>query len=180
MACLRRTPGLRETHFEKFRTVRSIHWSVKQITKSLTIRFDVPTRVNIQKADFWGMKSSGNLKTAVSIWDSPLAGCCEHKTGLFVSIRNTFEQLSNCQLHGQCSRKCFPDAGAGIVRIIGTATGLQVARCGIRISVAQRDFSLLRNFQTVSGAHTASYSMGTVILSRVKMARAWSWPLTSI
>jgi hypothetical protein len=71
--------------------------------------------VNIQNADFWDMKSGGNLKTAVFIWDSPLDGCFENNTELFVSIRNTFDQLSNCQLHGQCSRKCFPDAEASII-----------------------------------------------------------------
>jgi hypothetical protein len=42
-------------------------------------------------------------------------------------------------------------------------------------------FSLLRNVQTASGAHSASYPMATedCFLSD-KAAGAWSWPLTSI
>jgi hypothetical protein len=44
---------------------------------------------------------------------------------------------------------------------VDTATVLQAGRNGVRILAGARDFSLLRNMQTGSGAHPASYSMGT-------------------
>jgi hypothetical protein len=43
-----------------------------------------------------------------------------------------------------------------------------------------QEFSLLHVVQTGSGAHPASYPMGTGgSLSEVKAAGAWSWPLIS-
>jgi hypothetical protein len=43
---------------------------------------------------------------------------------------------------------------------------------GIRIPAGAKDFSLLKNVQTGSGAHTASYSTDTRVLSRDKAAGA--------
>jgi hypothetical protein len=41
------------------------------------------------------------------------------------------------------------------------------------------DFSLLHSIQTCSGAHLASYPMGTGgSFPTVKVAVMWSWPLT--
>ena len=40
-------------------------------------------------------------------------------------------------------------------------TELRVGLAGVRILVVATDFSLLQNVQTGSGAHPASYSMGT-------------------
>jgi hypothetical protein len=57
------------------------------------------------------------------------------------------------------------------------ATGLTA---GIRFPSGVKDFSLLPSVQAGSGAHPASYSMGTgASVSEWKAAGAWSWPLTS-
>jgi hypothetical protein len=60
---------------------------------------------------------------------------------------------------------------------VGIATG-----CMARVRVlAVQDFSLLYSVQTGSGAHLASYTMGTGgSFPGGKAAGAWSWPLTSI
>ena len=49
--------------------------------------------------------------------------------------------------------------------VVDTATTLQAGRSGVRIPVGERDFVLLQNVQTGCGAHTASYSVGTEVLS---------------
>jgi hypothetical protein len=49
-------------------------------------------------------------------------------------------------------------------------TRLRAGWSGVRISTVGRDFSRLRNVQTISGARSASYSFGTVVLSRGKVA----------
>jgi hypothetical protein len=62
--------------------------------------------------------------------------------------------------------------------LIGIATGWTA---GVRFPAGARDISLLHSFQTGSGAHPASYPMGTgSCFSGGKAAGAWSWPLTSI
>jgi hypothetical protein len=45
---------------------------------------------------------------------------------------------------------------------IGIVTRLQAGGSGVRIPEGERDFSLLQNIQSSSGAHPASYSMGKV------------------
>jgi hypothetical protein len=58
--------------------------------------------------------------------------------------------------------------------------GLRAGRQGFEFRPRQ-DFSLPRNVQTVSVIYPASYSMGTGRdFPRVKVAWAWSWPLTSM
>jgi hypothetical protein len=52
------------------------------------------------------------------------------------------------------------------IAVAGKATGLCARRSRIRILLGVKDFSLLQNFQSSSGAHPASYSMGTGVLSR--------------
>jgi hypothetical protein len=42
---------------------------------------------------------------------------------------------------------------------------LRAGQCGVRIPVGARDFSIFQNFRTDSGAHTASCSTGTGVLS---------------
>jgi len=49
--------------------------------------------------------------------------------------------------------------------VVGLATRLQAGRPGIRIPVGLRDFSLLQNVQAGPGAHLASYSVGTGVIS---------------
>jgi hypothetical protein len=43
---------------------------------------------------------------------------------------------------------------------------IQAGGSGVRIPVGTRDFALLQKVQTDSGAHLASYTMGTGVLSR--------------
>jgi hypothetical protein len=50
--------------------------------------------------------------------------------------------------------------------VIDVASRLRARRSGMRILVGARDFSLLQNAHTGSGAHAASYSIGTPIISR--------------
>ena len=45
------------------------------------------------------------------------------------------------------------------------ATRLRAGRSGVRIPAEARDFSPLQNVGSGSGAHTASYSLGTSVLS---------------
>ena len=52
------------------------------------------------------------------------------------------------------------------------ATVLQAGRNGVRIPAGTRQFSLLQNVQTGSGAHQAYYLMGTEALSRGKRNRS--------
>jgi hypothetical protein len=53
--------------------------------------------------------------------------------------------------------------------VVGLDTRLQAGRPGIRIPVGSRYFSLLQNVQAVPGAHLASYSVGTGVISRGKI-----------
>lgn len=62
----------------------------------------------------------------------------------------------------------------------GGISSLRAGRRGVRIPVGARDFSLLEILRTGSGAHLASYSVGTRVISRGKAAGAWCSPLTSI
>ena len=65
---------------------------------------------------------------------------------------------------------------------VSTVTRLQTRRpksSGVRIPEKARDFSLLQNVQTGSGAHPASYSLGTGVLHRVKAVRTWCRQVTS-
>jgi len=56
----------------------------------------------------------------------------------------------------------------------------RTGRAGFGFLVGSIDFSLLQNRGTSSGAHTASYVMGTGVLCWGKAAGVWSWPLTVI
>ena len=49
------------------------------------------------------------------------------------------------------------------IRLVGIVTRLWAGRYGIRISAGTKYFSLLHSFQTGSGVHPASFSMGTVV-----------------
>jgi hypothetical protein len=62
---------------------------------------------------------------------------------------------------------------------IATGCGLDDRGVGVRVPVGS-EFSLLHIAQTSSGAHPASYPMGTWgSFSGGKAAGVWSWPLTS-
>jgi hypothetical protein len=64
---------------------------------------------------------------------------------------------------------------------VDTATGyvLDGREAGVRVPVRGRSFSS-RVIRTASGAHSASYKLGTgSIFLKNKTAEAWSWPLTS-
>jgi len=55
--------------------------------------------------------------------------------------------------------------------VVDMAVRLQEDGFRVRITAEAREFSL-QNVYTGSGAHLASYSMGTVVLARGKLARA--------
>jgi hypothetical protein len=66
---------------------------------------------------------------------------------------------------------------------VGTALGygLENRGSGVRFSAGAGNFSLNHRVQNGSGAHPASYPMGTrSSFPGGKAAGAWSWPLTSI
>jgi hypothetical protein len=48
---------------------------------------------------------------------------------------------------------------------VDMATELEAGPCGVRFHVEGRDFFLLRNVQTGSGAYPVSYSLGTGVIS---------------
>ena len=50
-------------------------------------------------------------------------------------------------------------------RVFGIGTMLWAGQPGIRILLGLRDFSVLQNVQTGSGAHPSSYLLGTMVLS---------------
>jgi hypothetical protein len=61
------------------------------------------------------------------------------------------------------------------------SVGLRVRWSGVRVSVGARNLSPHHHVQTGSGAHPASYSMGTRdSFPGSKAAGAWSWSLTPI
>jgi hypothetical protein len=63
---------------------------------------------------------------------------------------------------------------------VGMVTGYGLDSRGLILSRG-KDFSLLHNIQTGSGAHKVSYPMSTGgSLPRGKAAGTWSWPLTSV
>jgi hypothetical protein len=64
--------------------------------------------------------------------------------------------------------------------IVGIATRLWTGQSRVWILVGARDISLFQNVQTGSGAHPASYSVRTGILSQSKGVGSWSSSLTSI
>jgi hypothetical protein len=69
------------------------------------------------------------------------------------------------------------DSSVGIV----TGYGLDDQMIGIRFPARAGSFSLRHRIQTGSGAHPASYPVGTGgSFPGDKAAGAWSWPLTSI
>ena len=60
------------------------------------------------------------------------------------------------------------------VAAVGIATTLLDIRSGVRIPVEAGDFSLLQKDQPVFGAHLASYSVDTGVLSWGKSDVAWA------
>lgn len=50
------------------------------------------------------------------------------------------------------------------IGVVDIATRLRPRRSGVLFPARETDFSLLRNVLTVSGEHTASYSMGCGVL----------------
>lgn len=79
------------------------------------------------------------------LWDK--CRCCN-------SINPLLEQLVNMEHYWSSGS------------VVGLATRLQAGWPGIRIPVGLRDSSLLQNFQAGPGAHLASYSVGTGVISR--------------
>jgi hypothetical protein len=64
---------------------------------------------------------------------------------------------------------------------IALGYGLDDQGSRVRFSAGAENFSLHHRVQNVSGAHPASYPMGTRgSFPGGKAAGAWSWPLTSI
>jgi len=59
-------------------------------------------------------------------------------------------------------------------------TILRAERSEVSIPSRAGHASLPQNVQTCSGAHPASYTIGTAFFPGGKAARAWRWPLTSI
>jgi len=52
-----------------------------------------------------------------------------------------------------------------VYRIVSIQTSLWAGWCWVQILVGIRDFSHFQNMQTGTGAHPASYSVGTGIIS---------------
>ena len=52
--------------------------------------------------------------------------------------------------------------------MVRVATRSQARWSGVRIPIGARNFSLLQNFQTSSGTHGASYSMGSMAITQDK------------
>jgi hypothetical protein len=68
-----------------------------------------------------------------------------------------------------------------LVLILHSNTGLRAGWSGVRFPAGAGNFSLHHHVQNCSGAHPASYPMGTRgSFTGVKAAGARSWPLTSI
>jgi hypothetical protein len=78
---------------------------------------------------------------------------------------------------------CFPLTGKSRDSSVGIALvyGLDDRRSRVRFPAGAGNFSLHHRDQTGSGAHPASYPMGTGgFFPWGKAAGAWSWPLTTI
>ena len=84
--------------------------------------------------------------------------------------------LKNIELHGQTDKHdggnsvCLhfsnaPEMGSRVSEV-GIMPSQEVVRSGVRVPRGARDFSILHTVQTLSGAHAASYSMSTGVLSR--------------
>jgi hypothetical protein len=72
-----------------------------------------------------------------------------------------------------------PYIGAGIAQCY--SAGLRAGWSGVRVPVGAGNFSLHHRVQTGSGAHLASYPMGTRgSFLGFKVAGVWSWPFASI
>ena len=56
--------------------------------------------------------------------------------------------------------------------ILGIGPRLPAGGSGIRISEGTRNFPILQNVQTICRAHSASYSVDTMIISKAKEAGA--------
>jgi hypothetical protein len=90
--------------------------------------------------------------------------------GLPVVVCFVIMQITHkmCQMHltcfGQRLRAGIPNKHVMVGNmsrgsVVGIATGLRAGRSEVRIPVGARDFSLLQNIQTGSGAQPASYVM---------------------
>jgi hypothetical protein len=88
---------------------------------------------------------------------------------MMVSFHHVYNQkfmfLSHFRLESYISRSTRPylfeyhDTRAGIAQWY--STGLRAGRSGVRVPAGAGNFTLLHRLQTGSGAHTASYSVGT-------------------
>jgi hypothetical protein len=100
------------------------------------------------------------------------------KRDIVLQIR-PFSALS-CTIHCSCHHTVWHYivwAGWSCDSTVSTVPGL-MARV---LFLAVKNFSFLHSVQPDSGAHPASYPMGTKgSFPRGKVARVWSWPLTSI
>ena len=64
--------------------------------------------------------------------------------------------------------------------LVGIATGRGLNVPGVLIPAGARDFLFSETVQTGSGAHLASYSVGTMCFHGDEVARLWSSPLASV
>jgi hypothetical protein len=102
------------------------------------------------------------------------------KIGLVILLMPWLPSPTPFQIHYSCTD--LPFGRAGMAQSVWRLGYRQDDRgVGVRFPAGAKYFYLLHNVQTGSGAHSASYPMGTrgCFLSG-KAAGAWSWPLTAI
>jgi hypothetical protein len=115
-------------------------------------------------------------KNCMSAWN---------QTGIFKSIAGHSTVLADCHLF-RLSGGLFNDVfsfGKSHDSSVGIALGYGLDDRGSRVGfpAGAGNFSLHHRLQNGSGAHPASYPMGTTgSFPGSKAAEVWSWPLTSI
>jgi hypothetical protein len=79
----------------------------------------------------------------------------------------SFGKKKNCLFCTElkCLMSIYVYCWVSWVRVVTLETILRTGWLSVRIPAEKIGFFLLQNFQTSSGAHPASYSMGTVIVS---------------
>jgi hypothetical protein len=65
----------------------------------------------------------------------------------------------------KCLLSAYVQCWGSRVSVVSLETKLRTGWLSVGIPAEKRGFSLLQNFQTSSGAHPASYSMGTGVVS---------------